>query len=76
VTRFIQVQRNEPGELQHLNEVFAGHGLNIVAQHYQTDGKIGYVVLDVEGSVANGVAILEEIRALPGTIRARLLNRV
>jgi len=76
VTRFIQVQRNEPGELQRLNEVFAGHGLNIVAQHYQTDGKIGYVVLDVEGSVDNGVTILEEIRALPGTIRARLLNRV
>jgi D-3-phosphoglycerate dehydrogenase / 2-oxoglutarate reductase len=76
VTRFIQVQRNEPGELGRLNDLFARHGLNIVAQHYQTDGQIGYVVLDVHGEVANGVQILEQIRELPGTIRARLLNRV
>ena len=76
VTRFIQVQRNEPGELGRLNDVFAGRQLNIVAQHYQTDGRIGYVVLDVEGEVANGVEILEQIRGLPGTVRARLLNRV
>jgi D-3-phosphoglycerate dehydrogenase len=76
VTRFIQVQRNEPGELRRLNEVFAAHNLNIVAQHYQTTAKIGYVVLDVEGEVDGGVRILEQIRALPGTIRARLLNRV
>jgi len=33
-------------------------------------------VLDVEGEVDGGVRILEQIRALPGTIRARLLNRV
>lgn len=76
VTRFIQVQRNEPGELGRLNDLFARQGLNIVAQHYQTDGQIGYVVLDVDGEVANGVEILEQIRELPGTIRARLLNRV
>lgn len=76
VTRFIQVQRNEPGELGRLNDLFARQGLNIVAQHYQTDGQIGYVVLDVDGEVANGVDILEQIRELPGTIRARLLNRV
>jgi D-3-phosphoglycerate dehydrogenase / 2-oxoglutarate reductase len=75
-TRFIQVQRNEPGELGRLNDLFARHGLNIVAQHYQTDGQIGYVVLDVGGEVPNGVEILEQIRELPGTIRARLLNRV
>ena len=76
VTRFIQVQRNEPGELGRLNDLFARQGLNIVAQHYQTDGQIGYVVLDVGGEVPNGVEILEKIRELPGTIRARLLNRV
>lgn len=76
VTRFIQVQRNEPGELGRLNDLFARQGLNIVAQHYQTDGQIGYVVLDVGGEVENGVEILEKIRELPGTIRARLLNRV
>ena len=75
-TRFIQVQRNLPGELQRLNEVFARHDVNIAAQTYQTDGEIGYVVLEADGAVDTKDEILAEIRALPGTIRARILNRV
>ncbi len=74
-TRFIQVQRNLPGELGRLNEVFARHKVNIAAQHYQTSGSLGYVVLDADGSVENAEAIVKEIRALPGTIRARMLYR-
>ncbi|MEQ8396380.1 phosphoglycerate dehydrogenase [Thalassobaculum sp.] len=75
VTRFIQVQRNLPGELGTLNDLFARHRINIAAQHYQTAGDIGYVVLDAEGEVPGAFEILTEIRALSGTIRARLLNR-
>ncbi len=74
-TRFIQVQRNLPGELGRLNEIFARHKVNIAAQHYQTTGELGYVVLDADGSVANAEAIVTEIRRLAGTIRARLLYR-
>jgi D-3-phosphoglycerate dehydrogenase / 2-oxoglutarate reductase len=73
-TRFIQVQRNLPGMLGRLNDVFARRKLNIAAQYYQTDGEIGYVVLDAEGVAAEGAAILEAIRMLEGTIRARLLR--
>eukprot|EP00873_Tetraselmis_striata_P007585 jgi/Tetstr1/427849/TSEL_017927.t1 len=75
-TRFIQVQRNAPGELGKLNDLFAKWKVNIAAQHYQTDGEIGYVVLDADGPVEDAVTLLEEIRKLSGTIRARLLNRV
>jgi D-3-phosphoglycerate dehydrogenase len=74
-TRFIQVQRNLPGELGRLNEVFARHKVNIAAQHYQTTGDLGYVVLDADGGVANAEEIVREIRHLPGTIRARMLYR-
>jgi D-3-phosphoglycerate dehydrogenase len=74
-TRFIQVQRNLPGELGHLNEVFARHKVNIAAQHYQTDGELGYVVLDADGQVTDAENIVREIRGLPGTIRARMLYR-
>ncbi|KAB2919560.1 MAG: phosphoglycerate dehydrogenase [Hyphomicrobiaceae bacterium] len=75
VTRFIQVQSNLPGELRKLNDVFASRQINIAAQQYQTDGEIGYVVLDAEGEVPGAIDMLTEIRALSGTIRARLLNR-
>ncbi|MCB1520217.1 MAG: phosphoglycerate dehydrogenase [Hyphomicrobiaceae bacterium] len=74
-TRFIQVQRNLPGELQRLNEVFAKHRVNIAAQYYQTDGEIGYVVLDCDDLLVGARDILAELRAMPGTIRARLLYR-
>jgi D-3-phosphoglycerate dehydrogenase / 2-oxoglutarate reductase len=74
-TRFIQVQRNLPGELGRLNEVFARHKVNIAAQHYETAGDLGYVVLDADGTVTDAEAIVKEIRALPGTIRARMLYR-
>lgn len=74
-TRFIQVQRNLPGELQRLNEVFAKHKVNIAAQYYQTDGEIGYVVLDCDDLLSGARDILTELRQMPGTIRARLLYR-
>ena len=74
-TRFIQVQRNLPGELGRLNEIFARRKVNIAAQHYQTHGELGYVVLDADGSVADAEDVVREIRALAGTIRARLLYR-
>ena len=72
-TRFIQVQRNLPGMLGQLNEVLARHSINIAAQYYEAQGDIGYVVLDADASSADSRKVLADIRALEGTIRARLL---
>jgi D-3-phosphoglycerate dehydrogenase / 2-oxoglutarate reductase len=72
-TRYIHVHRNVPGMLGRLNEVFSRRGLNIAAQYLQTDGEVGYVVIESEGSTAQSRQTLKEIRALEGTIRARLL---
>ena len=72
-TRFIQVQRNLPGMLGRLNEVLARHAINIAAQYYETDSDVGYVVLDADASAADSDRVLADIRALEGTIRARLL---
>ncbi|MGF1649335.1 MAG: phosphoglycerate dehydrogenase [Hyphomicrobiaceae bacterium] len=72
-TRFIQVQRNLPGQLQTLNAIFARRGINIAAQYYQTGAELGYVVLDAESDVADAGTVLDEIRSLEGTIRARVL---
>ena len=48
-TRYIHVHRNVPGMLGRLNDVFSQRGLNIAAQYLQTDGEIGYVVLEADG---------------------------
>lgn len=72
-TRFIQVQRNVPGMLGRLNEVLARHAINIAAQYYESYNDVGYVVLDADASPADSQRVLADIRALEGTIRARLL---
>ncbi len=72
-TRFMHVHRNVPGLLRRVNAVFDEAGANIAGQYLQTEGEIGYVV--VEAAIADGEAtrLLERLRALDGTIRARLL---
>ena len=71
-TRFVHVHRNLPGMLRKINEVFASRGVNVSAQYLQTEGEIGYVVVEANtGSDNDG--ILGSLRDIEGTIRARLL---
>ena len=72
-TRYLHVHRNRPGMLGQVNEVFSRRGLNIAAQYLQTDGETGYVVVEADASVEDSGAVLADLRALEGTIRARLL---
>ncbi len=72
-TRFLQIHRNEPGQMRRLNEVFARHKVNIAAQYLQTNADIGNVVLDADGAVGDAQVIVKEIRDLEGTVRARVL---
>lgn len=74
-TRFIHVHRNMPGMLGRVNGVFSGRQLNITGQYLQTDGELGYVVVETDSPEADE-AVLAELRALDGTIRARLLYPV
>jgi D-3-phosphoglycerate dehydrogenase len=72
-TRFMHVHRNTPGILRRVNEIFSEAGANIAAQFLQTDGELGYVVVEAETDRNEDMAILAQLRALDGTIRARLL---
>ncbi|MCQ8241158.1 phosphoglycerate dehydrogenase [Rhizosaccharibacter radicis] len=72
-TRFMHVHRNAPGILSRINEIFSGIGANITAQYLQTDGELGYVVVEAETPRSEDAGILDAMRALNGTIRARLL---
>jgi D-3-phosphoglycerate dehydrogenase len=71
--RYMHVHRNQPGMLGRINDIFASRGLNIAAEFLQTDGDIGYVVVDADSSAIASKDILENLRRLDGTIRARLL---
>jgi D-3-phosphoglycerate dehydrogenase / 2-oxoglutarate reductase len=54
--------------------VFSESNVNIAAEYLQTDPKIGYVVIDVEGDdAAESLEIKRRIDDIPGTIRTRIL---
>ncbi|MBM0582538.1 phosphoglycerate dehydrogenase [Brucella melitensis] len=72
-TRFMHVHENRPGILNSLMNVFSHHHINISSQFLQTDGEVGYLVMEADGVGEASDAVLQEIREIPGTIRARLL---
>lgn len=72
-TRFMHVHMNRPGMLNRLNTLFSDRGLNIAAQYLQTDGEVGYVVIEADAADDFADEVLAEMRSIEGTIRARLL---
>ncbi|MBY5993531.1 phosphoglycerate dehydrogenase [Ferrimonas balearica] len=71
-SRLLHVHRNQPGILIQINQAFVEQGINISAQYLQTTAEIGYVVMDVDTDQAEQA--LEQMKRIPGTIRARLLH--
>ena len=71
--RLLHIHRNVPGVLSKINEIFSRHALNIDGQFLRTDPKVGYVVIDVAADEVQGAALREELAAIPGTLRTRVL---
>ena len=69
--RFLHIHKNMPGLLKDINHVFTSKGINIAAQYLQTEPEIGYVIIDAESN--NCEKLLKELKAIPHTIRARML---
>ncbi len=69
--RLLHVHENQPGILSQINQVFSQSGLNIAAQYLQTREDIGYVVTDIDSE--HSERGLKALRAVPGTIRTRVL---
>jgi len=47
--------------------------VNITAQYLQTEGELGYVVLDAEVQEDIAADLLAQLRSLEGTIRSRMV---
>jgi len=71
--RLLHIHHNVPGVLSRINEVFSQGSININGQHLQTDGEIGYVVIDVSASEEQSEGLREQLAEIPGTVRTRLL---
>ncbi len=71
--RLLHIHRNVPGMLSRVNEVFSAGNINIDAQFLQTDSEVGYVVIDVSADVQQALALKDQLAAIPGTLRSRVL---
>ncbi|MFT8807058.1 phosphoglycerate dehydrogenase [Gluconobacter sp.] len=73
-TRFMHVHANRPGIMRQINDLFASQNCNVTAQYLQTDGEVGYVVVEAESEGPDmDTTLLDGLKALDGTLRARLL---
>ena len=71
-SRLLHIHENRPGILNQITTIFASEGINIAAQYLQTGPEIGYVVIDVE--TEHSEHALTKLKAIDGTIRARILH--
>ena len=69
--RVLNIHRNVPGVLRDINRIVAEMGVNIRSQVLATLDEIGYLIMDVDRSLAR--AVKEKIDALETSIRTRLL---
>jgi D-3-phosphoglycerate dehydrogenase len=70
-SRLLHIHRNVPGVLAQINERLSKAGINIAAQYLSTNETVGYVVIDVDSTASQ--AALDELGAVPETIRCRIL---
>jgi D-3-phosphoglycerate dehydrogenase len=72
--RLLHIHCNRPGLLSAINAIFSEEKINIAAEYLQTDAKIGYVVIDIEGDEpAESLHLKRRMDSIPGTIRTRIL---
>jgi len=71
--RLLHIHRNVPGVLSRINELFSAGNINIDAQFLQTDSEVGYVVIDVAADEKQSAALRDQLAAIQGTLRSRVL---
>jgi D-3-phosphoglycerate dehydrogenase len=69
--RILHIHRNVPGMLGQINRLVAEENINVISQYLQTQGEIGYVVLDISQRGSKG--LFARLKGIEGTLRARIL---
>lgn len=70
-TRLIVINRDVPGMIAFVSNVFGNHGVNIASYLNQSNGKVGYNIIDVESAVTT--QLIAEIEANSDVIRTRTI---
>lgn len=71
-TRLVVINKDVPNMIADITKVLGGAGVNIQSLTNESNGKIGYNLIDIEASVPDSLA--EAIRKLPGVLQVRVLR--
>jgi D-3-phosphoglycerate dehydrogenase len=71
-SRLIVINRDVPGMIAFVSNVFAHNRLNIASYLNQSNGTVGYNIIDVESEIP--AAVLEEIQKNSDVIRTRVIT--
>ncbi len=69
--RLIMINRDIPGMIGFASQVLGSHSINIASYLNESNGKIGYNIIDLEAPV--GQDVLSALKGHPGVIRIRLI---
>jgi D-3-phosphoglycerate dehydrogenase / 2-oxoglutarate reductase len=71
-TRLIVINRDVPGMIAFATNVISGYGINIASYLNESNGKIGYNIIDVESRIPDG--LLGDIEKNGNVIRTRFIK--
>ncbi len=71
-SRLIMINRDVPGMIAFASNVIGGHKINIASYLNESNGTIGYNIIDVESALTE--ELIQEIKDNPNVIRTRLIT--
>ena len=71
-TRLIMINRDIPGMIGFATRLLGENNINIISYLNESNGNIGYNIIDLETQVPTG--LVKEIEANPDVIRTRIIN--
>lgn len=70
-SRLIVINRDVPGMIAFVSNIFGSHGINIASYLNQSNGTVGYNIIDVECAIP--AVVVEEIKKNHEVIRTRVI---
>lgn len=71
-TRLIMINRDKPGMIGFASQTIGSQGINIASYLNESNGTVGYNIIDLEDSISSEV--LKKIEAHPDVIRTRTIR--
>jgi len=72
VNRLIVINKDVPGMIAFVSNIFGEHQVNIASYLNQSNGTVGYNIIDVEGQIP--VDVIQDIKQNKDVIRTRVIN--